>query len=93
MSRRTFSFVAGLVFALIALGHVLRIIFGWSFTVQGFSVPMWASGLAVIILGYLAYEGFRLARKSVRGVSSGAEFRMKKAAKKMTAGGGQSRYF
>ena len=29
----------------------------------------------------------------VRGVSSGAEFRMKKAAKKMTAGGGQSRYF
>ena|SRR2546425_8017775 len=29
----------------------------------------------------------------VGGVSSGAEFRMKKAAKKMTAGGGQSRYF
>ena len=63
MSRRTFSFVAGLVFALIALGHVLRIIFGWPFTVQDFSVPMWASGLAVVILGYFAYEGFRLARK------------------------------
>jgi len=64
MSRRRFSLVAGVIFGLIALGHVLRIIFGWSFVVQGFSVPMWASGLAVVILGYLAYEGFRLARKS-----------------------------
>ena len=64
MSRRRFSLVAGVIFGLIALGHVLRIIFGWSLVVQGFSVPMWASGLAVVILGYLAYEGFRLARKS-----------------------------
>jgi len=63
MSRRTFSLVGGVVFGLIAVGHMLRIVLGWSFTVQNFSVPMWASALAVVILGYLAYEGFRLARK------------------------------
>jgi len=34
-----------------------------SFVVQDFSVPMWASWIAVIVAGYLAYEGFRLARK------------------------------
>ena len=63
MSQRTFSLVAGVVFALIALGHVLRIVFNLSFVVQGISIPMWASGLAIIVMGYLAYEGFRLARK------------------------------
>ena len=64
MSQRTFSLIAGVVFGLIALGHVLRIVLGWSFVVQDFAVPMWASGVAVVIVGYLAYEGFRLARKS-----------------------------
>ena len=63
MSQRTFSLIGGVVFGLIALGHVLRIVLGWSFMVQDFAVPMWASGLAVVILGYFAYEGFRLARK------------------------------
>ena len=67
MSQRTFSLIAGAVFGLIALGHVLRIASGWSFMVQNFSVPMWASELAVVILGYLGYEGFRLARKSPSG--------------------------
>ena len=64
MSQRTFSLLAGVVFGLIALGHVLRIVLGWSFTIQSFSVPMWASALTVVALGYLSYEGFRLARKS-----------------------------
>ena len=64
MSQRIFLLIAGVVFGLIALAHVLRIVFGWSLTIQDFSVPMWASGIVVVILGYLAYEGFRLARKS-----------------------------
>ena len=64
MSRRTFSWVAGVIFGLIAIGHVLRIVLGWSIVVQDFSFPMWASGLAVVVMGYLSYEGFRLARKS-----------------------------
>ena len=39
MSQRTFSLTAGVVFGLIALGHVLRIVLGWSFMVQDFSLP------------------------------------------------------
>jgi hypothetical protein len=64
MSQHAFELVAGVVFGLIALGHILRVIFGVPFVVYGISIPMWASGLAVVIMGYLAYEGFRLARKS-----------------------------
>jgi len=68
MSQRTFSLVAGVVFGLVALAHVLRIILGWSIVIQDLSVPMWASWIAALIMGYLAYEGFRLARKSPSGV-------------------------
>jgi hypothetical protein len=68
MSQRTFSFVAGVVFGLIALGHVLRIVLGWSLTIQDFSVPMWASWIAIVVMAYLAYQAFRLARKPVSGV-------------------------
>src|SRR6266404_6597970 len=64
MNQKAISLAAGVVFGLIALGHVLRIVLGWSFTIQDFSVPMWASGLAVVVMGYLSYEGFRLARPS-----------------------------
>jgi hypothetical protein len=27
-------------------------------------VPMWVSGIAVVITGYLGYQGIRLARKA-----------------------------
>ena len=64
ISQRTFSLIAGVVFGLIALGHVLRIVFNLSFVVQDISIPMSASGLAVVVMAYLAYQGFRLARKS-----------------------------
>lgn len=64
MSQHLFSLVAGVVFGLMALAHVLRIVFGVSLVVNDISIPMSASGLAVVIMGYLAYEGFRLAKKS-----------------------------
>lgn len=64
MNQHAFSLTAGVIFLLIALGHVLRVVFGVSFVVQGISVPMWASLIAVVITGYLAYEGFHFARKS-----------------------------
>jgi hypothetical protein len=67
MSQHVFELIAAVVFLLICLAHVFRVIFGVSFVVYGISLPMWASGIAVVIMGYLAYEGFRLARKSASG--------------------------
>ena len=64
MSQKTFSLTAGVVFLLIALGHLLRVVFRVTFVVAGVAVPMWASALAVIVMGYLAFEGFRLGRKA-----------------------------
>ena len=64
MSQRVFLLIVGVLSGLIALVHVFRIILGWSVMVQDFSVPMWASWIAVVIMAYLAYEGIRLAKKS-----------------------------
>ena len=64
MNQQTFSLTTGVVFLLIALLHVLRLVFEWEGTLQGRSVPMWVSGVGILVAGYLAYEGFRLSKKS-----------------------------
>lgn len=64
MKQYTFSLIAGVIFLLIALGHLFRVVFGVSVVVREISVPMWVSGVAFVIMGFLAYEAFRLARKS-----------------------------
>lgn len=64
MSQNAFALTAGVIFLLIALGHLLRVVFGVSFVVQDIAVPMWASLVALVITGYLAYEGFHVARKT-----------------------------
>jgi uncharacterized membrane protein len=66
MSQKTFLLVAGVFFLLIALAHLLRIAFGASVVVQNTSIPMWASWIAFVVTGYLAYEGIQLGRKSLR---------------------------
>lgn len=62
MKQHAFFLVAGVLFLLIALAHAVRVAFGVELVVQGISVPTWASAVATVALGYLAYEGFRLAR-------------------------------
>ena len=62
MNRKTFSLVAGLIFLLVAVIHVLRLAFGWHVDIVGCSIPMWVSWVALPISGFLAYEGFRLSR-------------------------------
>ena len=66
MSQHAFELIAGVVFLLITLGHVFRVIFGVSLVVYGISVPIWASGIA-IIMGYLASRGFAWRRSHRRG--------------------------
>jgi hypothetical protein len=52
--RKPFTLLAALVFAAIALIHLLRVIFGWMVTIVGADVPMWGSVVALVISGILA---------------------------------------
>ena len=64
MRQKTFSLVVGLTFLLIAVMHVLRLAFKWEVILNGWSVPMWVSAVAVVITAYLAFESLKLSRRS-----------------------------
>jgi len=66
MNQRFFNLIAGLIFLVIAVLHLLRIVFGWSAVIGGWVVPQWVSWLAFLVAGYLAYEGLRLSRTAHR---------------------------
>jgi len=61
MTQRTFSLIAAAVFLLIALGHAIRLLFGWHVTIENVVVPVWISWIGLAVAIYLAYQGFRLA--------------------------------
>jgi uncharacterized membrane protein len=64
MNQSTFSLVAGLIFLLIALAHLVRLVFGWTVSLADWIVPFWVSVAAVAIFVYLAYEGLRLSKRA-----------------------------
>ena len=61
--KKPFAAIAVGVFALVALLHVFRLVFGWEVTFQGSVVPMWVSGLGVVIAGGLAVMLWRESRQ------------------------------
>ena len=64
MNDRSFPLIAGIIFALVALLHILRVYMGWPVVVGGWSVPMWVSWIGLIVVGGLGYFGLRLAIRS-----------------------------
>jgi hypothetical protein len=60
----TYILTGVVIFSVIALLHLLRIVFGWEVVIGGWNVPPWLSVAAFIIAGYLGYAGLRLSRKA-----------------------------
>jgi hypothetical protein len=61
--KRPFTMIAIALFSLIALLQLLRFILGWEVTVNGVSVPVWASGIAFVIAAGLAVMVWRETRE------------------------------
>jgi CHASE2 domain-containing sensor protein len=59
MSHRAFSRVAGLVFLIVAIAHLCRVLLGWTVLVNGWTVPIWMSVVAVVVAGFLAFEAIK----------------------------------
>ncbi|KGT73291.1 hypothetical protein MA20_45215 [Bradyrhizobium japonicum] len=64
MTIRTFCTLAAAIFALIALLQLIRIVMGWSITLNGVDIPFWPSWIAVIVAGTLSFVGFSAAMRS-----------------------------
>ncbi len=58
--------VACVVFALVAFAQLIRLVAGADVTVDGHFVPLWASGIAVLIAGGLSLWMGRLSYRSVK---------------------------
>ena len=63
MKQGAFLLVISSIFALIALLHAMRLIYGWDVTIGGWAVPVWVSAAGFLIAGYLAIQGLLLKRK------------------------------
>lgn len=63
MKHQTYCVVSGVFFSLVALGHLLRIVFGLSIQVDEYMVPMAVSWLAVVVPAALAVWAFRISQQ------------------------------
>ncbi len=62
MDQKTFSLISGFIFLLIAILHVLRIVYALDAVIGGWEVPKWISWVAIAVGAYLGYEGLRLSK-------------------------------
>jgi len=63
MDAKTFSLVAGVIFALVAILQLLRIFMQWTVIIGDWSVPKSVSWVALIVSGGLALVGLRLGQR------------------------------
>jgi hypothetical protein len=59
---KPFTAIAIVIFSLVAVLHVLRLIFGWEVVINGLVMPMWASVVGLIVAGGLAVMLWRESR-------------------------------
>jgi hypothetical protein len=59
---KPFTTLACLLLALIALLQLTRLLLGWEITINGYAVPLWASGVAALIAGGLSLLVWRESR-------------------------------
>jgi hypothetical protein len=63
MDAKTFSLMAGVIFAAVALFHLVRIFMQWTVVIGDWSVPKSVSWVGLIVAGGLALLGLRLGQR------------------------------
>ena len=61
-NSKPFTWLAAAIFAVIALGHIVRVFTGFQFIVGSHSIPMWCSYAAIVITAFLSWMLCREAR-------------------------------
>ena len=63
MSARGYSLLSATLFALIAAGHVVRLLWHIPVVIGSWAVPYWISYPAPVVIGTISALGFRAARR------------------------------
>jgi hypothetical protein len=61
--EKTFSLFAGLIFAGVALFHLVRIFAEWTIIIGDWPVPKSVSWVALVVAGGLALTGLRISQQ------------------------------
>lgn len=64
MGNKEYCVVSGVLFSLVALAHLLRIVYGMSILVDDVAVPMLVSWIGLFVPAILAVWAFRVSRRS-----------------------------
>jgi hypothetical protein len=62
MAHKTYCVVSGVLFALVALAHLLRLVYGLPVQIDEFPVPMFISWAGFIVPALLSFWAFRVSR-------------------------------
>ena len=62
MKQRGFNKLTGVIFAVIAVLHLLRVIYSWDAQIGTFAIPIWLSWIALVVSGFLSYTAFNLSK-------------------------------
>lgn len=63
MKHKKYCMVSGTLFALVALAHLLRVLYSMPVQVDDYAIPMWVSWVATAVPGALAFWAFRIAQQ------------------------------
>lgn len=63
VKERMYLVAAGAIFAVVALGHLARVLYQGDLSIFGWDVPVFVSWLGVIVATYLAYASFHFAAR------------------------------
>ena len=61
LREKTYLLVAGVVFGVVALAHLLRVFAGTDLVIADWVVPLWLSWVGVVVTTYLSYMSLHLA--------------------------------
>jgi hypothetical protein len=61
MNASRYCMISGLLFALVAVGHLLRVVNDWPILVGDMAIPMWLSWFGTVVPAFLAAWAFRIA--------------------------------
>ena len=61
---KTVSFISGVIFGVVTLLHLFRLVYGWTVVFNGWTAPLWFSGIGILLAGALCVLNFLSASRS-----------------------------
>lgn len=59
---KPFTTIAVVFLAVVCIAQILRLCLGWEVTVNGMTIPLWASDIAAVVTGGLSFLLWRESR-------------------------------